>query len=121
LPAPALAEHPRTSFVHVPYPPPAALAETVPPPPEREGVVWVDGEWTFRGRSYAWRRGGWFIPPSLNARFAPMREHYTSDGRLFLAPGTWYGSAGEALLLPKPVLPARTPPNNLTPEFQTGR
>ena len=64
LPAPETTEHPLSAFADVPYPPPAALAETVPERPERDGVVWIDGEWRPHGDSYVWRRGGWFVPPT---------------------------------------------------------
>jgi hypothetical protein len=120
LPAPTLAEHARETYVEVPYPPPAALAETVPPRPRVENVVWLDGDWRFRGKSYAWRRGGWVVPPS-DARYAPSREVYLPDGRLIFAPGTWYDAQHRALPPPPMLVPATTPPNAVTPEFQTGR
>ena len=49
LPPPDSIEHPRDSYVEVPYPPPAALAETVPTRPDAGGLVWLDGDWNFRG------------------------------------------------------------------------
>src|SRR5687767_2081562 len=70
LPAPPTSTHPASAYQEVPYPPPAALAETVPPRPRHEDVVWVDGEWVFSGSSYVWRRGGWVAMPRA-ARFAP--------------------------------------------------
>ena len=120
LPAPESTEHPLSAYADVPYPPPAALAETVPERPERDGVVWIDGEWRPHGDSYVWRRGGWFEPPA-HARFAPWRAWYRRDGRLMMAPGTWYDAKGERLRSPEPMLPASTPSNELTSETQTGR
>lgn len=120
LPAPEIAEHPRESYVDVPYPPPAALAEIVPPRPQNADVVWLDGDWTFRGSAFAWRRGGWFadVPGS---RYAPSRVVYLPDGRLRFAPGTWYDERGQTLTRPRPLEPANSPPNEVTSEFQTGR
>jgi hypothetical protein len=120
LPAPALGEHPLSTYVEVPYPPPAALAETVPDKPDRAGVIWVDGEWVYHGDGFVWRRGGWFVPPA-GSQFAAWRTFYRSDGRLMMARGTWYDEKHERLRPPKPVTPAETPPNQVTSEFQTGR
>lgn len=120
LPAPETTQHPLSAYVVVPYPPPAALAETVPPRPPRDPVVWVDGEWTSHGDTYVWRRGGWFAPPA-QSRFAPWRAWYRRDGRLMMARGTWYDAKGERLRTPEPIEPASTPPNERTSEFQTGR
>jgi hypothetical protein len=120
LPSPRAAEHPLSAYVEVPYPPPAALSETVPERPARAGVVWVDGEWVYHGQAFAWRRGGWVVPPT-SGRFAPWRSWYRRDGRLMLARGTWYDAKYQRLRSPEPVAPAFTPPNQLTSEFQTGR
>jgi hypothetical protein len=120
LPAPPAAQHPLSAYREVPYPPPAALAETVPDRPERDGLVWLDGEWVFHGRGFVWRRGGWVAPPP-STRFARWRTYYRRDGRLMLAQGTWYDAQNQRLRRPQAVLPAATPPNEVTSEFQTGR
>jgi hypothetical protein len=120
LPAPEYVRHVREAYVPVPYPPPAGLAETVPPPPERGDAVWIDGEWVFHGRTYVWQRGGWVRPPP-GARFAPWRALYRRNGRLLLAPGTWYDGSGNALPRPEVAVPAATPPNEITTETQSGR
>jgi hypothetical protein len=120
LPAPERVRHTRDAYLPVPYPPPAGLAETVPPPPESGNLVWIDGEWAFHGRSYVWQRGGWVEPPP-GARFAPWRALYRRNGRLLLAPGTWYDHSGNALPRPEVVVPAATPPNEITTETQSGR
>jgi hypothetical protein len=120
LPAPALTAHSRETYIDVPYPPPAALAETVPPRPPGANVVWLDGDWRFRGKSYSWRHGGWVVP-ALGARYAPSREVYLADGRLIFATGTWYDARGRALPPPERLVRATTPPNALGPDLQTGR
>ncbi len=120
LPAPETTQHPLAAYVEVPYPPPAALAETVPPRPQRDGAVWIDGEWTPQGGAYVWRRGGWFVAPA-QARFALWHTWYRRDGRLMMARGTWYDAKRQRLLPPEPIQPAATPTNELTSESQTGR
>ena len=117
--SPDAVDQPRDAYVPVPYPPPAALAETVPPDPGG-GAVWLDGDWVFQGQSYVWQRGGW-VYPERDARFAPARSIYLPDGRLLLAPGTWFDRQGRRLPPPDIAVPATTPPNELTAESQTGR
>lgn len=120
LPAPRLTQHPSNSYVDVPYPPTAALAETVPAGPDRSDVVWIDGDWSFRGKGYVWRRGGWVVPPP-GARYAPSQIRYLTDGRVLFAPGTWYDANGEPAPNPIKIAPASTPPNEVTAEYLTGR
>jgi hypothetical protein len=120
LKEPLRTRHAAADFVEVPYPPPAALAETVPPSPKGDGLVWVDGEWVFRGRSYVWQRGGWVVP-APGVRFAPWRFVFTQDGRLLFAPGTWYDARGTRLERVEPAVDASTPPNEFTPERATAR
>jgi hypothetical protein len=120
LNGPTIVEHPRESYIEVPYPPPAALAETVPPRPDMANLVWVDGDWTFRGKSYAWRRGGWFVPPP-GASYAPSKISYRRDGRLLFAPSAWYDPQRQVLPRQRAATPAQTPPNEVTSETQTGR
>jgi hypothetical protein len=120
LNGPVLVEHPRDSYIEVPYPPPAALAETVPDRPEIPNLVWLDGDWTFRGKAYAWRRGGWFIAPA-GARYAPSKISYLNDGRLLFAPAAWYDARYQILPRMRAASPAQTPPNEVTSELQTAR
>jgi hypothetical protein len=82
--------------------------------------VWIDGDWTFRGKSYTWQRGGWVVPPP-NASYARSSIVYTPDGRVLFAPATWYGPDHTPLDRQRPVVQAATPPNEYTSETQTGR
>src|SRR5437667_10758372 len=68
LPEPEYARQPRSAYLPVPYPPPASFSEVVPAAPNSK-VVWVDGHWVWRGRTYIWQRGGWMLPP-VGARVA---------------------------------------------------
>ncbi|HET9952891.1 MAG TPA: hypothetical protein VFQ61_00225 [Polyangiaceae bacterium] len=120
LPEPPKTQHPNEAYDEVPYPPPAALAETVPPRPDQRGVVWLEGDWVFRGATYAWVRGGWTIAPE-KARYAVSNIVYTRDGRILFAPAAWYDSNGQKLERVRPIAPAKTPSNEYTSETQTAR
>ena len=48
--------------VAVPYPPPAARGEVLPPQPHEE-AVWVDGHWSWEGDDYRWHAGRWMRLP----------------------------------------------------------
>jgi YXWGXW repeat-containing protein len=95
------AHPPTTRYIDVPYPPPAARAEIVPPKP-RDGAVWVDGEWSWEGKQWTWQSGGWVMPPA-RAYFAPWIAFRRSDGKLVFAPGTWHRDDGQSLPRPIPV------------------
>lgn len=120
LPQPSQSAPPPDAFVEVPYPPPAALSELVPPQPERAGVVFQDGGWAWRGRYYVWQRGGW-VAPAPGARLARWELRYTRDGRAFFSENRWVDSRGQLVRSPRLIVPAVTPPNEVTAEFQTGR
>ncbi|HWA74055.1 MAG TPA: hypothetical protein VG937_17050 [Polyangiaceae bacterium] len=115
-----MVRHPKSAYSEVPYPPPAALAETVTPRPSQSGAVWVEGGWEFRGKTYSWQRGGWTLPPA-NARFARSDVSYPLDGRVLFAPGTWYDDKGNILDQVRPSVPAGTPRNDYTSETETAR
>ena len=119
LPEPPLARHRPSDFREVPYPPPAALVETVPPRPD-DRAVWVDGYWEFAQDNYVWRRGGWLHAPD-GARMAPWAARYTADGRLLFAKSTWFDAQGRTLPDPDTKRAAFTPPNEITGEFQAPR
>jgi hypothetical protein len=119
LPEPEALRQPSREFTEVPYPPPAALLELVPEPPRGRHLVWIDGSWAWRGRYYVWQRGGWIelLPDTV---FAPWKFIYTKDGKMLFAESRWVRNGRDADPLPV-VVPARTPPNEVTPEFQTAR
>jgi YXWGXW repeat-containing protein len=108
------------AYIEVPYPPPAALVEVVPPEPDVSGVVWLDGHWVWRGTYYVWQRGGWMVPPKDGA-YATWQSLLAKDGRIVFAPGTWYGPDRRPLTPPKMLTTARTPPNQTTIETKAAR
>lgn len=89
LPVPPTGAHIGDEPVIVPYPPPPARPEIVPPVNvPGEGAVWVDGEWDWRGTRWVWQEGRWEIPPgSYYARPVMIR---LADGRLAWFRGSWH-------------------------------
>jgi hypothetical protein len=119
VPGPPLVSHPLSAYREVPFPPPAALSEAVPPSPI-SSAVWLDGSWKWQRQSYVWRHGGWLLVPD-GVRFAPWNLYYTRDGLIMFAPGIWYGALGARIRPPAVRTNAYTPPNETTPEFQPAR
>jgi len=111
---------PRSLYVPVPYPPPAAFVELVPDAPD-DNAVWIDGAWAWHGSRYVWRRGGWVKPPA-GARYARWKIAYHVDGTIWFAPACWFDSRDRRLPDPEIVVPAGTPPSELTTEeLQSGQ
>jgi hypothetical protein len=106
LPHPSYAPHPTSALAEVPFPPPPARPEVVPDMP-KDDAVWIDGEWSWRGRRWAWRAGRWVEPPA-GATFSPWTSVRRGDGVLFFAPGAWRDAKGETLEAPKPLAVAGT-------------
>jgi hypothetical protein len=106
LPTPETGVHPRdyTTFVEVPYPPPPARVEFVPPKPA-DGAVWVDGQWDWEGKRWVWLPGGWVMPPA-NGYFAPWVTVRRVDGKLFFAKASWHDRSGTPIAEPKVLAPA---------------
>jgi hypothetical protein len=53
-----IVEQPGVAYVQTP--PPAPLAEAVPPPPGPDSAfVWKPGHWRWNGREYVWHAGLW--------------------------------------------------------------
>ena len=103
LASPRVGTHPAatTTYVEVPYPPPPARVEVIPPPPREAGAVWLDGEWAWLGKGWSWQTGGWVVPPA-DAYFAPWLVYRLENGRLLFASGAWHLASGERL--PNPVV-----------------
>ena len=103
LPIPEVRAHPiaTTKFIDVPYPPPAARPEIIPPKP-REGAVWVDGEWAWQGKQWTWESGAWVMAPA-RAFYSPWVAFRQSNGTLRFAPSAWHKEDGTLLPKPTPV------------------
>jgi hypothetical protein len=113
-PAPSFSKQPEEAYAEVPYPPPSAMAEIVPPQPD-PGAVWVDGQWLWRGRYWVWDKGGWVVPPD-RAKFSRWDAYYRADGTLLFAEGAWRDPRGRRLPPPRVLAPAATPPTEQTAE-----
>lgn len=102
LPAPPFVGQPTSALVEVPYPPPPARVEVIPPHPSESGAVWIDGEWIWRTRRWAWKPGRWVNPPP-NARFSPWTTVRDRRGTLYFAEGVWREASGAPLSDPEPL------------------
>ena len=114
---PALQPQPSDAYEEVPYPPPSALVEIVPPQP-RPDAVWMDGYWAWSGQYYIWERGGWVMPPR-DARLSKWDARYRPDGVLLYAPTRWRDGRGRVVATPRFLLPAASPPAQETAEPAT--
>ena len=82
-------------MIEVPFPPPPARVETVPPR-KTASEVWVDGQWEWDGRAWKWRDGAWTTPPP-NAYFTRWSTKRRGDGQLLFARAEWRDRAGRPL------------------------
>ena len=87
LPAPPYVAQPTEALQEVAFPPPPARVEYVPAAPKTD-AVWIDGEWTWQGVHWAWKRGRWVVPPA-NASYAPWTSNRDRSGNLYVAEGRW--------------------------------
>jgi len=123
LPTPPRGPHPvdAAQFDSVEYPPPPAKAELVPPAPEADGCVWLDGHWEWVGRRWQWTRGEWIIPPP-GCYFAPPNMYWVGSNLSYLRPH-WYPENADEL----PPEKARsacakpTPCGKLAEKYRPGR
>jgi hypothetical protein len=95
LPFPPTGPIPPGALVEVPYPPPPAHVETIPPQKESRDV-WLDGRWEWVGAAWRWLDGTWMSPPA-GAYYTPWQTVRSSDGRLFFARATWRAKDGRPL------------------------
>lgn len=81
--------------VVVPYPPPAARVEVIPPQ-EDARKVWVDGQWEWDRGRFRWTEGKWVLPPP-DAYFTPWSTRRRADGTLIFQSAAWRGPSGRRL------------------------
>lgn len=86
---------PPGSLVEVPYPPPAARVETIPPN-EDPTKVWVEGQWLWQTKRWKWQAGAWVSPPK-DAYFTPWETTRKADGRLYFSRAMWRDATGKPL------------------------
>lgn len=104
--------HPQHDAVVVPYPPPPAKVEEVPPQPNA-ACVWTDGYWEFTDR-WEWQVGEWVVPQP-HCRLAPV-ELRRDGGQLWHARPRWYPDnvtlLGPESACPRPRACPRAPAEN---------
>ena len=89
VPGPVLGPHADDDPVlYVPYPPPPARSEELPPQPTVD-AVWVDGHYRFRSNGYEWVEGGW-VMPLQGGHYAPPLVVRLRDGKLVYYEGHWH-------------------------------
>jgi len=91
IPVPPTGPHQDDTPVLVPYPPPPARVEAVPPQPAPD-AVWIDGHWQWTAGGYAWQGGRW-DQPRPGAHYAPATMVRRRNGELFYYVGSWQGGA----------------------------
>lgn len=106
VPEPAYSAQPNGAFEEVDSAPPPARVEMVPKRPADRGAVWIDGEWNWTGRRWAWQYGRWVVPPpgATYSQWATVRR---SDGVLLFAPGKFRNEKGRELPSPPALAVAR--------------
>lgn len=114
-PEPPFTGQPTSALVEVPYPPPPARVEILPPRP-RADAVWIDGEWVWQGGTWAWRTGRWAVVPA-GAAWAPWTTVRSEAGILYAAEGRFRRPDGTEV--PAPLVLAVGKPRGgpvVTPE-----
>lgn len=101
LPMPPTGPNESTTPVIVPYPPPAARAEIIPPKPGAR-VVWIDGTWLWDRRRWIWQKGRWEAPPT-GAYYAQSKVVQQADGTLAWYPAGWQTRNGQTAQRPAPT------------------
>jgi hypothetical protein len=89
LPVPRICRHGKPEVaVVVPYPPPPGKIEIILDRPSNlKHPVWIDGEWTWKGRRWEWTDGTW--QENRDGWYAPAKTVRISDGTLVQYPGIW--------------------------------
>ncbi len=101
VPRPSYVPQPQGALVEVPYPPPPGRVELIAAA-RPSGAVYIDGEWTWTGRRWSWRKGRWVVPPQ-DAKFSPWAAVRGEDGVMYVASGVWRNAKGDEVPEPPPV------------------
>jgi len=105
LPAPVYLGQETGALQQADYPPPPGRVEFIPASP-RADAVWIDGEWLWQGRRYAWKGGRWVAPPA-NAKYSPWTGTWGTTGIYYIAEGVWKDSSGQDLPDPRALAVGR--------------
>jgi hypothetical protein len=105
IPRPAYAPQPTSALVAIPHEPPPAHVEHAPARPAVAGVVWLDGEWSWRAKKWWWTPGRWLVPPA-GAKYSPWCTVRAPDGTLYFAQAMWRDAKGTEVGEPKALASA---------------
>lgn len=105
LPRPPYVGQGTDALSSVDYPPPPARVEFIPKRPA-SGAVWIDGEWSWRGRRWAWKPGRWVVGPA-GTRFSPWTMVRGGDGTIYVAGGVWRDDQNRVIPDPSPLATGR--------------
>ncbi len=64
--------------------------------------MWIDGQWLWRGRRWAWIEGYWAADTKA-VTYSPWQLSRGQTGVLYMAVGTWRNAKGEAVEVPPPL------------------
>ena len=93
VPLPEHGSHDGDEPVFVPEAPPPPQVQIIPARPEEpDTIVWVDGQWIWRGRRWEWEPGKWEVPQP-GATYAPPKIVYLADKRIAWFAGRWHAPA----------------------------
>lgn len=95
FPKPPTGRIPPDAMIEVPYPPPPAHVDTVPPQ-KNDSDVWIDGQWNWDGTEWKWAAGVWVTPPP-DAYFTSWKTERRKDGQLLFARAAWRDRNGRPL------------------------
>jgi hypothetical protein len=105
IPRPVYVAQTSGALVPIAHEPPPARVEHAPARPNVNGVVWIDGEWTWHEHRWWWSPGRWVVP-SAGARYSPWCTVRAPDGTLYFAPAIWRDANGGAIAAPKALASA---------------
>ena len=105
IPRPVFIAQRTSALIVIPHEPPPGRAEHAPAEPAVPGIVWIDGEWGYKGRKWWWTPGRWVVP-AAGATYAPWCTVRSPDGTLYFAPAVWRDPQGVAIEEPKTVAAA---------------
>jgi hypothetical protein len=95
----AATSSPTLRAVIVNGPPPAPIAEELPPPAHAEAVR-IPGYWHWTGIQYAWIPGHWEEAPPPGWTWRAPR-YMSADGAYFYEPGRWWPMSSSAASPPQ--------------------
>ena len=93
LPLPRTGPHVGDEPLVVPFPPPPAKVQVIPARPEQKDLVWIDGQWLWKGRRWAWQDGQW-EEPLKDGYYALPTTVMLADGSIAYFAGDWHRDSG---------------------------